>query len=120
VEVVGDLQAIEQALVNLVLNAVEAASARVTAPSAAESAGQVTIRLHADTTSAWIDVVDNGPGVSEAVRRRLFEPFATDKADGVGLGLTTARDLVRSQGGEVEFLDETGATCFRMRLPLAG
>jgi signal transduction histidine kinase len=119
VEVVGDLQAIEQALVNLVLNAVEAASARVTAPPAMESSGQVTIRLHGDATSVWIDVVDNGPGVSEAVRRRLFEPFATDKADGVGLGLTTARDLVRSQGGEVELLDETDATCFRMRLPLA-
>lgn len=119
VEMEGDPQAIEQALVNLVLNGIEAAAVRVTSPPTGESSGQVTIRLHVDARATYIDVVDNGPGVSESVRRRLFEPFATDKADGVGLGLTTARDLVRSQRGEVEFVDGPGDTCFRMRLPVA-
>jgi len=111
VELQTDSQAIEQALVNLLLNAIEAASGPGTTQR------NVIVRLASEADAVCIDVVDQGPGVSEQVRPRLFEPFATDKPDGVGLGLTTARDLIRTQGGEIELRDSAAETCFRVRLP---
>lgn len=105
----ADPQAIEQALVNLVLNAIEAVSG--------SAIRQVTIRLAASEPSALVDVIDSGPGVSPAIREKLFEPFATTRPDGVGLGLATARDLVRALGGDIELLEGKGSTCFRVRLP---
>ena len=113
-ELKADPHAIEQILVNLVLNAIEATSNEVAGRK------RVCIRLSSDNGDAHIDVLDRGPGVSPQVRAKLFEPFATDKPDGVGLGLTTARDLARSQGGEIELLEEAGQTCFRLRLPRLG
>lgn len=105
----SDPQAIEQALVNLTLNAIEAVSN-------AEQR-QVMLRLSAAQDAALIDVLDTGGGIDPAVQAKLFEPFATTKPDGVGLGLATARDLVRALGGEIELLDAEGLTCFRVRLP---
>jgi C4-dicarboxylate-specific signal transduction histidine kinase len=109
VQLKSDPHAIEQALVNLVLNAIEAV--------ANSDLRQVVIRLTSAQQSALIDVIDSGPGVSSAIRNKLFEPFATNKPDGVGLGLATARDLVRALGGEIELVDAERKTCFRMRLP---
>lgn len=110
VDMLADPHAIEQAVVNLLLNAVEAVAA---VPSERR---RVVVRLEKLADWVQIDVEDYGPGVSDHVRPRLFEPFATDKPDGVGLGLTTARDLIRTQGGDIELL-ESAETCFRVRLP---
>jgi signal transduction histidine kinase len=69
-----------------------------------------------------IDVIDHGPGVSENLRDRLFEPFvsAAPEAGGTGLGLAIARELTRSMGGELELI-RTGAegATFRITLPAA-
>ncbi len=111
VQLKSDPHAIEQALVNLILNAIEAV--------ANSDSRQVLVRLTADEQAALIDVIDNGPGVSPAIFGKLFEPFATTKPDGVGLGLATARDLVRALGGEIELVDAERKTCFRVRLPRA-
>lgn len=111
VELTSDPHAIEQALVNLLLNAIEAVST--------SQQRRVTVRLSAAENAALIDVLDSGPGVDLALRERLFEPFTTNKPDGVGLGLATARDLARSAGCEIELVD-AGQTCFRVRLPLGG
>ena len=108
----SDPQAIEQVLVNLVLNAIEAVSS-----NAGTESRQVCIRLVVDAGNAHMDVIDNGPGVDPAIRQKLFEPFTTNKPDGVGLGLATARDLARAQGGEVELVETAERTCFRLRLP---
>lgn len=111
VHLTSDPHAIEQALVNLVLNAIEAV--------ANSASRQVQIRLTTLENVALIDVIDSGPGVDPAIRDRLFEPFTTNKPDGVGLGLATARDLARSVGGEIELVD-AAQTCFRVRLPRGG
>jgi signal transduction histidine kinase len=105
----SDPHSIEQALVNLTLNAIEAVSN--------SERRQVTLRLSTSQDVALIDVLDSGDGIDPAVQAKLFEPFATTKPDGVGLGLATARDLVRALGGEIELLDAEGMTCFRVRLP---
>ena len=68
-----------------------------------------------------IDVRDTGPGIPDTALGSLFIPFATSgHAGGTGLGLATARDLLRAHGGELSLV-ETGphGTCFRLTLPLS-
>jgi len=106
-----------QVLLNLVLNA----GAAIVATRV--EAGRIVIRARAaSATHARIEVEDDGPGISAAVRDRLFEPFVTTKevGEGTGLGLAVCRGLVESAGGEigVDPTYESGAR-FYVVLPLA-
>lgn len=85
------------------------------------SAGATQIQVSARRTDgmARIEVTDNGPGIPEQVRAKLFQPFAvTTRLDGTGLGLAIARDLVQAHGGSLE-LDRSASTgtTFTMTLP---
>ena len=76
-----------------------------------------------------LDLSDNGPGIPEQIRDRLFEPFATHRRDrngnpserrGTGLGLSICRDLVRNAGGSITFDTRTGeGTTFHITIPRA-
>ena len=82
----------------------------------------VTVRAAAAGRHLLIEVVDNGPGVPDAVTSQLFRPFNTGgRAGGAGLGLAIARDLVCAHGGDIA-LAETGVSgsTFRFSLPLNG
>ncbi|WP_284614690.1 PAS domain S-box protein [Aquabacterium humicola] len=70
--------------------------------------------------SAWLRVVDTGPGVAPDVRARLFEPFFTTKpqGSGTGLGLSVSRTLARKQGGDLTLEDSAAGAVFQLRLPL--
>jgi signal transduction histidine kinase len=87
-----------QVALNLVLNAADAVGA----------GGHVKVAARVHGKSVELSVTDNGPGVAEAVRDRLFEPFATTKepGKGTGLGLAVCRGLVEAVGGSIA-LDET-------------
>jgi two-component system NtrC family sensor kinase len=103
---------IVQVLLNLLLNAADAAGPN----------GRVTLRVQRKGASAQVVVEDNGPGIDEGIRGRLFEPFATTKevGKGTGLGLAVCRGLVESARGTIQ-LDETfreGAR-FVVELPVA-
>ncbi len=81
-----------------------------------------TVSLQAARDEAWLrfTVADNGPGVDPAVRKTLFDPFVTGRADGVGLGLAIARELACAQGGTVRLTDPGGAhnrTVFELDVP---
>ncbi|MBV6273668.1 PAS domain-containing sensor histidine kinase [Alcaligenaceae bacterium CGII-47] len=65
-----------------------------------------------------ITVQDNGPGVPEALRDKVFHPLLTGRANGTGLGLSLAQELVQQQGGIIEFESEPGHTEFCVMLPL--
>lgn len=110
-EIMSDAEAIEQVLVNLLINAIDAV---VQIPSGRA----VGLRVTPDNTNLMIEVEDNGPGLSTEVQAHLFEPFATNKADGVGLGLVTARDAARSIGGELRLRSAGQPTIFQLWLPL--
>src|SRR5215204_14258 len=104
---------IEQVVFNLVRNAVEAmaGSARrmLTASTALAEGDMIEVRL-----------ADIGPGLPPAVRERLFEPFVTSKADGLGIGLSICRVIVEAHGGELRAEDNPGGgTVFRFTLPRA-
>lgn len=87
-----DPNLLKQALLNLIRNAIEAVR---------EQPGG-TVRLELRPDESWIlwCVTDNGPGLSEEARRRLFEPFYTSKSFGTGLGLSITRKLAEVLGGE--------------------
>jgi two-component system C4-dicarboxylate transport sensor histidine kinase DctB len=100
--------AVQQVLVNLLQNAIEALSA--TTPA------ELTLTVLAGP--ARVRVVDNGPGVAPEIRGRLFEPFRTTKPTGTGLGLVLSRDLARGFGGDLVLLEsEPGRTAWELCLP---
>ena len=98
-------------LLNLVRNAAEALT------KSAE--GEIRISARRMGPRVTVAVSDNGPGIPEALRARLFQPFASaGREGGTGLGLAIARDLARAHGGDI-VLAETGAsgTTFRVTIP---
>ena len=78
----------------------------------------VTIRLLApEPRAAAVQVIDNGIGVPDIIRDRIFEPFVTTRADGSGLGLAIAGDIVRWHHGRVSCRPRKAGTCMEMVLP---
>jgi signal transduction histidine kinase len=113
-QVLGDHEALEQLLVNLVLNAIEAASRQ------GEVAPQVIVELvRKPCNRVLLCVGDSGPGPAAETRDRLFEPFVTDKPDGTGLGLYVARQVAEAHQGVISWRREKGLTWFEVELPLA-
>jgi putative PEP-CTERM system histidine kinase len=109
--VLADPEALEQALVHLVQNAIEAS---------VEGTG-VFLDVLEEESSAVVEVIDSGPGMSpEFIRTRLFKPFNSSKPGGFGIGAVEARELVRAMGGRLDVESREGlGTRFRLRLPLA-
>jgi signal transduction histidine kinase len=109
-DVLADRIQIGTVLNNLILNALDAAAE---APSPA----RVRVVAKADGPRAVaIDVEDSGPGVSPAIRHLLFEPLATTKPSGMGLGLAISRTIVQAHGGRL-WLAAERPTTFRFTLP---
>ena len=88
-----DPQLLEQVLLNLLRNAIEAVRP--------QPAGLINLEISATAECAILRILDNGPGLSEEARRRLFEPFYTSKASGTGLGLSISRKLIETLGGRL-------------------
>jgi signal transduction histidine kinase len=106
--VVGDAGRLGHVVINLLANAAEAAGPGGWC--------EITVRQPAAEVCI-VEVRDNGPGPDPDVAGRLFEPFVTGKADGVGLGLFVARQAVEAHGGQLDWRREDGVTCFRVELP---
>lgn len=108
--VMGDGDQLKEVFVNLLLNAAQAA-----APG-----GRICLSSRADGEEnlAVVEVVDDGPGVPEDQRERIFDPFYTTKTDGTGLGLSTARRTVEAHGGRISAgTADGGGAVFTVRLP---
>ncbi len=84
--------------------------------------GSVTVTASAQGDSVVVRVVDDGPGILEANRERIFAPFFTTKpvGEGTGLGLHQARRIVHLHCGDIDFTSGEGRTEFRVRLPVDG
>lgn len=104
--------ALRQVALNLALNAVDATPA----------GGSVSLRARGGERGVEISVCDSGPGIPEALRRAVFEPFFSTRGDrSGGLGLAIARRLVEDAGGTIAIEDgERGGALVRVRLPAAG
>jgi signal transduction histidine kinase len=113
--VAGDATCLGQLIINLVLNAVEAAAQN---SALTNTPGHVTIKLEEQLpTRIVLTVSDNGRGPDGEVHESLFEPFVTGKRDGVGLGLSVARDVVLEHGGRIDWRRVGGNTEFIVELP---
>jgi signal transduction histidine kinase len=109
-----DAKQIERAIFNLLLNACQAVRATGEPPS-------VTATLEAESQFLVLSVMDNGAGVPEKIRTRLFEPFVSEgKQKGTGLGLTLAHRVAVEHGGAVTLRSSRpGETVFQMKVPRA-
>jgi signal transduction histidine kinase len=107
-----DFKKLERALLNLLLNACEVVPAE---------SGKIDVALRRKGESLEIRIEDNGPGIADAVRDRLFEPFVSyGKENGTGMGLTVVQKILQDHGGDVT-VEQTSAsgTTFRINIPLS-
>jgi two-component system, NtrC family, sensor histidine kinase HydH len=107
-----DPRQIEQVLLNVVLNAIQASP----------SGGQVMVRESIDPREVVIDVSDEGSGIPDEDLPRIFSPFFTTREKGTGLGLAIAHRIVTTHGGSIEVMPRSAGRggWFRIRLPIAG
>ena len=106
---VQDQARIRGAVLNLALNAIEAAG----------PGGRIAVRGQRQGDLITIDVTDSGPGPPEELGESIADPFVTTKAAGVGLGLMLARQAAESEGGTLTWRRVEGQTVFRMSWPTA-
>ncbi len=103
----GEHVALEQVLVNLLQNAFDATG----------EGGKVFIDITESGQFRQLSVTDNGPGLTSDQRSNLFQPFATTKPDGLGLGLVISQDIMRGLGGDLVEEQVAKGTRFKMLIP---
>ena len=115
-EIQADPEQLKEVIVNLVVNACEAM----------ENGGSIAISeeeglLEPFGRVAIVRLSDNGPGILEAIKEKVLQPFFTTKEEGTGLGLSIASRIVEQHGGRLEFSSDEGkGTTFTITLPLQG
>lgn len=113
--IVGDGVQLQQVLLNLVVNAIDALANK---PAAERNISIRTARL---SRQAEVCISDNGAGIEEHALAKVFEPFFSTKPAGMGMGLSIARTIVEAHRGQISAeRPPEGGTLFRLRLPLAG
>lgn len=112
-EVLVDRVQIQQVLMNLMRNAMEAMRE--------SERRELTVRTASDDDGyVAIEVADTGPGIPEEIAARLFQPFVTSKASGMGIGLSISKRIVEAHGGEISVSrNSRGGATFRFSLPIA-
>ena len=119
----ADPARVMQALLNIVRNAAQVMtgfqptqSPHITIKT--RIARQVLLRHKQHRLAAVVTVIDNGPGVPESLKERIFHPLVTGRDGGTGLGLSLAQDFIQQHGGVIEFESQPGHTEFRLQLPM--
>jgi len=120
----GDREQLIQAVLNVAHNAAEALSERIDTGDArivfrTRVVRQVTLGKHRYRLALELHIEDNGPGVPETLRERVFFPLVSGREGGSGLGLTLAQTFIQQHHGTVEFESEPGRTDFKIVIPLA-
>jgi PAS domain S-box-containing protein len=108
----GDAVQLQQVLINLVMNAIEAMR------PFAERPRKLVIRSSNGTDGVLVQVQDSGPGIGPEVAERVFEPFFTTKAEGIGMGLAISRSIIQSHGGQLSHASAPQGAVFQFILPI--
>lgn len=108
----GDRDLLEQVLGNLLRNALQALQG-ADQPRVSWTLG------NAETGRLWLRIEDNGPGIAPEIRKKLFSPFVTTRAQGTGLGLSFVKKVLEDHGGTIELIDRAPGqgACFELTLP---
>jgi two-component system sensor histidine kinase HydH len=104
----ADPAQLRQVLINLLLNALDAMP----------TGGVLELNVGRDGGDATLTVNDTGPGIAKEIAPRLFEPFATNKETGVGLGLVVSKRIVEDHGGTLRGFNRQGGATFLVKLPI--
>ena len=112
----GDADRLQQILLNLARNALQAGAHTLTLRTRVEHGVRVGERML--RMALRVDVVDDGAGVPVALRDTLFQPLVSGRAGGSGLGLALAREIAHEHGGELRYASHPGHTVFSLYLPL--
>ena len=110
--VAGDQVQLQQVLINLIMNAVEA----MRLP--AERPRRLLIRSVKSADGVLVQVQDSGPGIEPGLADRIFEPFFTTKAEGVGMGLSISHSIIESHGGHLSLASSSEGALFEFILPV--
>jgi two-component system nitrogen regulation sensor histidine kinase GlnL len=125
----GDKEQLIQVVLNIVRNAAQALAAKAAEPPASANgkgeiclrtrvARQVTLARKRYRHALALEIFDNGPGVPEEIRERIFYPLVSGRDGGSGLGLTLAQNYVSQHHGTITFESVPGNTCFTILLPV--
>jgi len=112
-ELVADREQMFRVLINLIRNARQAMVA-------SEGGGEICVRANRSPSGTQMQLCDTGPGLPDAAREKLFQPFrGSVRKGGTGLGLAIAAELVRGHGGSLDLAETSSqGTCFRIFLPM--
>jgi signal transduction histidine kinase len=104
-----DTEQITQVLLNLLINAMQAAEKNV----------HIQIKIYQQKQNAIIEIHDNGPGIPQAAIDKIFDPFFTQRKGGIGLGLAVVKKIIEAHQGKIEAgRSELGGALFKIRLPI--
>jgi two-component system sensor kinase FixL len=104
---------IQQVILNMLRNGMESMRANHCKPGS-----KIVLQAKASTTEVRISIIDDGVGVSRKLEKQLYQPFATTKDSGMGLGLSISRSIIAAHGGEIEFSNnKTHGATFSFGLP---
>ena len=104
-----DAPRIDQVLLNLIINALEAMP----------QGGELALRAARSESDFRLEVADTGPGIPKDLQQRIFEPYFSTKAYGTGMGLAWSERIVEQHGGRIEFASSARETVFRILIPLS-
>jgi PAS domain S-box-containing protein len=111
-QVPGDPVQLQQVLINLIVNAIEAMRTSTDRPR------ELQIRLEKRARGIVVQVQDSGPGIAPELAARIFEPFFTTKAEGIGMGLSISRSIIESHGGQLSIAPGSQGAVFQFTLPI--
>jgi two-component system nitrogen regulation sensor histidine kinase GlnL len=114
----GDREQLIQVVLNVVRNAAEALTGEGEIVLCSRIARQVTISKKRCRLALDLHVIDNGPGIPEELRERVFYPLVSGRPQGHGLGLTLAQSYVHQHGGLIDVESRPGRTDFLIRIPI--
>ena len=107
----GDPVQLQQVLINLIMNAVEAMR------TSTDGRREILIRSAKNPDGVLVQVQDSGPGIAPELADRIFEPFFTTKAEGIGMGLSISRSIIESHGGQLSIMPVSQGALFQLTFP---
>ena len=117
-DITGDREQLLQAILNISRNAAQALQGKGEIIFRTRAARHVTLAKKHYQLALELQVIDNGPGIPENIRDKIFYPLVSGRENGSGLGLTIAQSFIQQHGGTIEVTSRPGRTCFSLMLPL--
>ena len=117
-ELVGDREQLIQAILNIARNAAQAMAGEGGIILRTRALRQVTLAKKRYRLAMEIKIIDNGPGIPDEIRERMFYPLVSGREGGSGLGLTIAQNFIHHHHGTIDCHSRPGETVFVLRLPV--